>query len=203
MSPLIQNVVMGKASIALTLSSTGAYSCVVIVILLSDNKVFIYHMDPSNFDLEQGDVSTEAQKLVKKTMFKLNKCNTNRLTIEKIYLLGGLDNNYYKKFNDTLNHMKENYSILTPMIDQLNINDLKNFIKSIEYSNLMMNLCGGDLDEARDTVMISDLSIILDRKTTDPFFCMVQYYGTESQLRVDKRSFGPQLMFLHITKPIE
>jgi hypothetical protein len=112
-------------------------------------------------------------------------------------VIRGLDNNNYKKFNDTLNHMKENYSILTPMIDQLNINDLKNFIKSIEYSNVMMNLCGGDLDEARDTVMISDFSIILDRKTTDPFFCMVRYYGTESQLRGDKRSFGPQLMFLY------
>jgi hypothetical protein len=48
----------------------------------------------------------------------------------------------------------------------------------------------GDLDEAHDSVMISDLSVLLDRKTTAPFFCMVQYYG-------GKRSFGPQLMFIY------
>ena len=42
--------------------------------------------------------------------------------------------------------------------------------------------------------MISDLTLLLDRKTTPPFFCMVQYYGTESELCGEKRNFEPQLM---------
>jgi hypothetical protein len=100
-------------------------------------------MDPSNFDLEQNDVSTEVQKLVKKTMLKLNKCNKNGLSIEKVYVIGGLDNELYENFNTALNRMKENYSLLTPTIHQLNVDDLKNFFKVIDYSNVVMNLYGG------------------------------------------------------------
>ncbi|CAF4200410.1 unnamed protein product, partial [Adineta steineri] len=49
-------------------------------------------------------------------------------------------------------------------------------------------------DEACESEMISDLSIILDRKTTPAFFCMVQYYGPENELTGDKRNCEPQLI---------
>ncbi|CAF1341846.1 unnamed protein product [Adineta steineri] len=75
----------------------------------------------------------------------------------------------------------------TPIIDRLNVEDRKNFLKVIEYSNLSMNLYGDDeLNEACESEMISDLNIILDRKTTSAFFCMVQYYGREHKLCGDK-----------------
>ncbi|CAF1496033.1 unnamed protein product [Adineta steineri] len=61
-----------------------------------------------------------------------------------------------------------------------------------------MNLYRDDeSDEACESEMISDLSIILDRKTTPAFFCMVQYYGPENELTGDKRNCEPQLMFVY------
>ncbi|CAF1129599.1 unnamed protein product [Adineta steineri] len=58
-----------------------------------------------------------------------------------------------------------------------------------------MNFYGDDeLKEACRSEMISDLNIILDRKTTPAFFCMVQYYGREHELCGDKRNFEPELI---------
>ncbi|UJR17870.1 hypothetical protein I4U23_004769 [Adineta vaga] len=95
--------------------------------------------------------------------------------------------------------MKENYSTVTPIpiIDHLNVDDLKNFLQVIEYSNLSMNLYANNSDEDCGSEIISDLSIILDRNTTPPFFCMVQYYGAENELDGETRNFEPQLMFIY------
>ncbi|CAF3628927.1 unnamed protein product, partial [Rotaria sp. Silwood2] len=82
-------------------------------------------------------------------MLKLYQLNTNGLLMEKIYMIGGVDDPNYERFHDTLNQMKQNHSLLTPMFNDLTINDLRNFINLIEYSNLKINLSGGDLDEKR------------------------------------------------------
>ena len=127
MAPRIKNVRMGKASIDSILSSTGAYSCIIVVILLSDNKVFIHHASSDSFDLENSNVPTEIEKLVRDTMFKLYQLNANGLLIEKIYMIGGSDERTYQRFHDTLSQMKSNHSSLTPTFTDLNIYDLRNF----------------------------------------------------------------------------
>ncbi|CAF4099298.1 unnamed protein product [Rotaria sordida] len=103
-------------------------------------------------------------------MFKLSQLNTNGLLMEKIYMIGGVDEPDYERFHDTLNQMKQNHSLLTPMFNDLTINDLRNFINLIEYSNLKINLLGGDLDAKRCTAFISDITVIIDRKTTSNCF---------------------------------
>ncbi|CAF0834635.1 unnamed protein product [Rotaria sordida] len=194
----IKSVPMGKASIDGILCSTGAYSCIIVVILLENKQVFINHVDSNSFNLEGSDISIEIQRFVRDTMFKLSQLNTNGLLMEKIYMIGGADQPDYGRFHDTLNQMKQNHSLLTPMFNDLTIDDLRNFINLIEYSNLKINLSGGDLDAKRGTAFISDITVIIDRKTTSNcFFSMVQYYGREKELNGDKRKFEPQLMFLY------
>jgi hypothetical protein len=92
----IKNVPMGKASIDGILCSTGAYSCVIVVILLENKQVFINHVDPHSFNLEESDISIEIQKFVRDTMFKLYQLNKNGLSMEKIYMIGGPDEPDYE-----------------------------------------------------------------------------------------------------------
>ena len=159
MPSLIRNIAVGKASIDSILSTTGIYTCVSIVILLSENRVFVYHMDPSSFDLHEPDLAKEVQKLIRSTIHKLNEYNQNNFSIEKIFVIGGLDNELYTDFNIALNNMIKGYSVISPTIDQLNGDELTNFLRVIEYSNVAINLCGDDLDEARRSAMISDLTL--------------------------------------------
>jgi hypothetical protein len=184
---------MEEASIDIRLSTTGIYSCISIIILLNNNQTFVYHMDPSNFDLEKDDVQTEIQKFIKTTIFKFNECGKSDLSFEKIYLIGGLDNELYIKLNTELDRMKENYSTVSSTIYGLNVDDLRNFLKAIEYSNLLMNIGGLDMDEADGSTFISDLSIVLDRTTTQPIFFIAQYYGIENELCGGIRNIKPQL----------
>ncbi|CAF1202742.1 unnamed protein product [Rotaria sp. Silwood1] len=153
-------------------------------------------MDPSKFDLEK-DAQKEVQKFIKNTISMFNKCDKNNLSFEKIYVIGGLDNELYKKFNSELNRMKENYSTILSVIDELNVDVLRNFLKTIEYSNVLMNINEHDLDEARGSAFISDLTIVIDRTTTPPTFFMTQYYGTENELCGGMRNIKPQLMFTY------
>jgi hypothetical protein len=71
--------------------------------------------------------------LIKKTISKFNKCDESDSSFEKIYVIGGLYNKFYKKFNNELNRMKENYSTVSSIINELNVDDLQNFLKAIEY----------------------------------------------------------------------
>jgi hypothetical protein len=153
-------------------------------------------MDPSKFDLAINDdnVQTEIQKFIKTTISKFNKCGNSALSFEKIYLIGGLDNELYEKLNTELDRMKENYSTVSSIIDGLNVDDLRNFLKAIEYSNLLMNIDGLDFDEARGSTFISNLSIVLDLTTTPPIFFIAQYYGIENELCGSIRNIKPQLM---------
>jgi hypothetical protein len=186
---------MGKASIDVRLSTTGIGSCISIIILLNNNQTFVYHMDPLKFDLEINDdnVQTEIQKFIKTAISKFNKCGNSDLSFEKIYLIGGLDNELYEKLNTELDRMKENYSTVSSIIG-LNVDDLRNFLKAIEYSNLLVNIDGLDFDEACGSTFISDLNIVLDRTTIPPIFFIAQYYGIENELCGSIRNIKPQLM---------
>ncbi|CAF2879604.1 unnamed protein product, partial [Rotaria sp. Silwood2] len=65
-------------------------------------------------------------------------------------IIGGLNSAEYKPFNDELNRMKNNYATAIPIIDGLNIDQLQDFLKCIEYSNTVMNLDGGDIDRMKE-----------------------------------------------------
>jgi len=143
----IQNVTMEKTSMDVRLSTTGIYSCLSIIILLNNNQTFVYHMDPSKFDLETDDIQTEIQKFIKTTISKFNKCGKSDLSFEKIYLIGGLNNKLYAKLNTELDRMKENYSTVSSIIDGLNVDDLRNFLKAIEYSNLPRSIKMGSFTD--------------------------------------------------------
>ena len=60
--------------------------------------------------------------------------------------------------------MKNSYATVIPIIDGLNIDQLQDFFKYIEYSNTVMNLNGGDIDQMKGLVLISD------RTVTPPVF---------------------------------
>jgi hypothetical protein len=59
-------------------------------------------MDPSSFNIEATNIRKEIQKFIEKTISKFNKCKKGKSSFEKIYLVGGLDNDSYQQFNDEL-----------------------------------------------------------------------------------------------------
>ncbi|CAF5135156.1 unnamed protein product [Rotaria sp. Silwood1] len=114
-----------------------------------------------------------------------------------IFIIGGLSNTEYKAFNNELNRMKNNYATIIPIIDGLNIDQLQDFLKCIEYSNTIMNLDGGDIDEKKGLVFISDLTILSDQTVTPPVLFIAQYYDYEINLRGGIRTIKPQILFMY------
>jgi hypothetical protein len=68
--------------------------------------------------------------------------------------------------------MENNYATVIPIIDGLNIDQLQDFLKCIEYSHTVMNLHGGDIDEMKGLVLIFDLTIYC-KKSEKQFFTEV------------------------------
>ncbi|CAF3260043.1 unnamed protein product [Rotaria sp. Silwood2] len=140
----------------------------------------------------------EVQNLIKQSILMFNqRKNKNNSSFKSIFILGGLNNVRYKSFSDELNRMKNNYATVIPVIDGLNINQLQDFLKCIEYSNTIMNLDGGDLDEMKGLVLISNLTILSDRTVTPPVLFIAQYYDYGINLRGGIRTIKPQILFMY------
>ncbi|CAF1403344.1 unnamed protein product [Adineta ricciae] len=150
----IKNVPIEEASIDAILSTPGIYTCIAVLIILNDNRVFIFHSDPTCIDLGNEDfMEYEIQKLIKDSISLFTKRENKKSScFRSIFIIGGASNEKYKKFNSELNRMKANHSSLTSMIDELNVDALKNFIICIVYSNTTFNLYGGNADAAQGNV---------------------------------------------------
>jgi hypothetical protein len=140
----------------------------------------------------------EVQNLIEQSILMFNQGqNKNDSSFTSIFIIGGLNNAEYKSFNDELNRMKNNYATVTPIIDGLNIDQLQDFLKCIEYSNTVMNLDGGDIDQMKGLVLIFDLTILFDRTVTPPVFFFAQYYGYEINLYGGVRTIKSQILFMY------
>ena len=96
MSTRMKNVQVGKSAVDVRLASTGVHSCIAMVPCSEDGTTFIYHIDPSNLDVETQDPRKECIKLMKKSMQNFNK-HKNNLSFDEIYIVGGLNNGSYSR----------------------------------------------------------------------------------------------------------
>ncbi len=131
----------------------------------------------------------EVQNLIKESilMFSHGK-NRNNLSFKSIFIIGNAE---YKSFNNELNRMKNNYATVIPIIHGLNVDQLQDFLKCIEYSDTVMNLDGGDIDQMKGLVLISDQTVSLS------VFSFAQYYHYEINLRGGSRTIKPQILFMY------
>ena len=178
MSSIIKNVPIEEASIDAILSTTGVYSCIGVLIVLNDNRAFVFHSDPSCIDLEnEADMQYEVQKLIKETilMFKERDKKKNS-RFERIFMIGGLDNGRFKAFHEQLERMREDHTKLVSRLDGLDVNDLQNFVNCIVYHNVKFNLDGGDADAVEGRVLISDLPILIDLTSSPAFLLLASIF---------------------------
>jgi len=86
MSSRIKNVSYGKASINAVLATSGVYSCIAVVILLDDNRTYMFHIDPSMFNLKnKNNMQHEVQNLIKRSILMFNqRQNKNNSSFESI-----------------------------------------------------------------------------------------------------------------------
>ena len=144
------------ANIDAVLSTTGIYTCIAILIILNDNRVFTFHSDPSYINSEnKGHMDYEVQKLVKYSisMFKEYE-DKHGSWFESISIIAGL--------NNELNRMQAIHSSLTSMIDELDDNDLQNFVKCIIYSNAVSIWILVTQMVLQGNALISDTTILVD-----------------------------------------
>jgi hypothetical protein len=147
---------------------------------------------------DNNNMQHEVQNLIKQSILMFNqRKNKNNSSFKSIFIIGGLNNAEYKLFNDELNRMKNNYATVIPIIDGLNVDQLQDFLKCIEYSNTVMNLDDGDIDQMKGLVLISDLTILSDRTVTLPVFSLAQYYDYEINLCGGIRTIKPQILFMY------
>jgi hypothetical protein len=137
MSSEIKNVPIEEASIGAILSTTGIYTCIAVLIILDDDRTFIFHSNPSCIYLEnEGHMEYEVQKLIKESILMCKECeNKNNSCFKNIFVIDGLSNRKYNEFNNELNRMKKNYTTDTPILDGLNVDELQNFVRCVVYCN--------------------------------------------------------------------
>jgi hypothetical protein len=98
---------------------------------------------------------------------------------------------------DELSFLKLNHSIVTPVNEDSNVNELQYFINAIQYSNIVMNIDGEESDEeVNSSTFISDFSIIVDRQAVPPVLCIAQYFGAEGTLCGGPRQFKPWIIYM-------
>jgi len=86
-----------------------SYTCIAVLIILNDDRAFIFHSDLSCINLEnEGHIGYEVQKLIKDSILMFKECaNKNNSCFKSIFIIGGLSYTKYNKSNDELNRMKK------------------------------------------------------------------------------------------------
>jgi hypothetical protein len=173
---------------------------------LSDDTTYIYHVSSEHFDLEAGDLRYEGQRVIEKSIRDLNKCKAENACLCDVFIIGGVNNKLYGRFNQAFHSIQNDTSMFTPLSSQVTYDDLNHFIKSIKYINLMMNfkdisIYADDEDDAsfeirRSSQVISDMTIISDKKAQPPLFCVAQYFGVEDELHGGHRELKPLIIYL-------
>jgi hypothetical protein len=87
----------------------NSYTCIALLIILNDDRAFIFHSDPSWINLEnEGHIGYEVQKLIKDFILMFKECeNKSNSCFKSIFIIGSLSNTKYNKSNDEFNRMKK------------------------------------------------------------------------------------------------
>jgi hypothetical protein len=192
---------MGESSCRAQLSTTGVFTCVAIVAHLNDDTTFIHHISSTDFNIKAIDIRQEVQKIIEKSVRRLNRCKAENSYLHDVFIIGGVNNQTYVRFNDVLRSIKDDFSNITPISSRVNCDDLHNFIRCIQYFNLMMNFQDVSIhydsdDDAsiqlrRSSQVISDITVISDKTAQPPLLYRAQYFGNEDDLLGGERTIKP------------
>jgi hypothetical protein len=186
---LIRNVQMGTHDIdALALSTSGVASCIAVVVVLED-KIFINHLGPEEFNASSTCSIDDARSFLMTTFNNLHQLEPSPI-IQNIFIVGGWNNNNYITLKSKINiicdqcntRMKENSS-LTP--DEFDL-----FLSKITLNLIGFNLSekkpdGKDKEEDDDDDpynYIVDLTLVYDRSSINHTFIIWQYAGQEKDM---------------------
>jgi len=202
----IPNVNMGESSCRTRLSTTGVFTCIATVAHLNDGTTFIHHLSSTDFNIDATDIRREVQIIIEKSVRKLNRWKAENSNLHDVFIVGGINNKPYGKFNDALSSIKNNFSNITPISSRVNCDDLHNFIRCIKYFNFTMNIQDDskhdDSDDdasiqlRRSSQVISDITVISDKTAQPPLLCLAQYFGNEDDLHGGERTVQPFIIYL-------
>ncbi|UJR29380.1 hypothetical protein I4U23_010592 [Adineta vaga] len=156
----------------------------------------MFHADPSYFDTTNTNhIEQEVQVIIRESILKFNDLTGNKSSYRHIFILGGLNNTDYELLNDQLIKMRKNCDTIIPLVEQLAIDDLQKFLKSIDYSCLTMNLYAVDIVEKQGLVPITDFTAVCDTTVSPAVFFFAIFYDLEKNLGGDRRKVQPQYFF--------
>ncbi|CAF1141613.1 unnamed protein product [Adineta ricciae] len=189
---LINNIQMENFGVdSNILCTTGVSSCVAALVELQD-KVFIYHIDPSCFQKSTTGSINHGHSLLIKIFDKI--CLTDgHASVQKTYLIGGWKNDQYKKLRDQIDSLCSNPSSVMDY-KYASSCSFYSFIDSIKLNLITFNLPqkspdgrvkkdDDDDDDPNDYIM--DCTIIFGR-SSDNVLVIYQYDGREHERNSDK-----------------
>ena len=75
MAFLMQNVDIDQSLCDFRLCTTGICSCIAMIVLLNNDKTFIYHISPLDFNVTAKGIAEEVQMLIQKAIFQYTEYN--------------------------------------------------------------------------------------------------------------------------------
>ncbi|CAF2864789.1 unnamed protein product [Rotaria sp. Silwood2] len=115
---LIRNVQVDKHAIdTLALSTSGVASCITVVVVLED-KIFIDHLSPENFNASATCSIDDARRFFMTTFNNLHQLEPSAM-IQNIFIVGGWNNNNYitlKNKEDDDDYGPNNYIVDSTLV---------------------------------------------------------------------------------------
>ena len=164
---------------------------------LTDDDVFLAHVDSSIFDQSADESLIEVQKIIQHVILMLESLKKG-YSIERVLIVGGIEDDDYKRLDESVTTMQNDHSRILPTAVTVSITQFTVFLAKIEYHNLCLNLIQNELSigEVIETTWISDLLIVSDRSVTPPIIAICQYVGTDKEMNGDKRAFDPTVVYM-------
>ncbi|CAF1294532.1 unnamed protein product [Rotaria sordida] len=142
----LTNVNIGKSLCRDELSTTGVFTCIVVVGHFFNNTTFIHHMSSNDFDLEAIDLAYEGQKMIENSIRHINKSNAKVVSLCDIFIVGGVDTDQFLKLENALHSIKTNFINMTPIDSKVSSVDLQTFLERIKYINITINYADNSID---------------------------------------------------------
>jgi hypothetical protein len=185
----IKNVEIGDFFIdPMVLCTTGVSSCITSLIEL-ESGIFIYHVDPINFNADASCSMINAYTFLKKIFDVLYQMDPQAI-LKHIYLLGGYHNINYMQLRNQIDVMHENSKSVLKVNVTLPPDNFDHFVSLIKLNLIGFNTQrktfeGRNKEEQDDdnpNDFVFDCTVVYDRSSIPATLAVWQYGGREHEM---------------------
>ncbi|CAF1332343.1 unnamed protein product [Adineta ricciae] len=186
---IIKNVNVGeKLCEHIRLASSGANTCIVVVVFISDSDlVFMAHLDSVLLGHEPALPLVNAKRIIEIVLQMFCESNDDAIA-ESVFLYGGVSNSDNNAIDTSLMAIRLMNNDIFPEDPMVNVDKFRKFIATSRFHNVSFNLASSfnPNDDDNELNWVSDITIVCDRSTVPITLALIQYAGQEREITGDR-----------------